>query len=103
MKVMTPWRAAMKAKMGLRKPPERGKVTTRKRKRMMKTAIGIKSFGSDWCEFKHETMEVVKQNIRRDVATNSVIAAFHICISNMKKSTHSLGLNSKRKNVKSEK
>lgn len=77
---MTPLRAAMKAKIGLKKPPERGKVTRRKRKRMMKTAIGIKSFGSDSLDFKHETMEVVKQNTSKAVATNSVMAAFHICV-----------------------
>lgn len=70
----------MKAKMGLMKPPERGKVTRRKRKRITKTAIGIMSFGSDSGEFKQETMEVVKQNIRKEVAINSVMAAFHICV-----------------------
>lgn len=76
----------MKAKMGLMKPPERGKVTRRKRKRIMKTAIGIRNFGSDSCEFKHEMMELVKQNIRNDVATNSVNAALHICIPKTKDS-----------------
>jgi len=59
-------------------PPERGTVTSRNKKAMMKTAKGTRSLGSTSCESKHATMEVVKVNIRDAVAVNSVKAALHI-------------------------
>jgi len=76
--VTTPFRAAMNVKTGLMWPPDRGTVTIKNKKAMMKTAKGTISLGSTSCESKHAIMELVKVNIREAVATSSVKAAFHV-------------------------
>lgn len=68
----------MIVKTGLMCPPDKGTVTRRKRKAMMKTAIGTSSFGSTSPDSKHEMIEEVRVNRREAVATNSVKAALHI-------------------------
>jgi len=68
----------MNVKTGLMWPPDRGTVTIRNKKAMMKTAKGIISLGSSSCESKHAIMEAEKVTIREAVATNSIKAAFHV-------------------------
>jgi hypothetical protein len=68
----------MHVKTGLMWPPDRGTVAIKNKKALMKTAKGIISLGSTSCESKHAIMEVDKVTIREAVATNSVIAAFHV-------------------------
>lgn len=53
-------------------------MSKRKRNAMMKTAKGIRSLGSVAWESRQEMMVVVRENMRKAVATNSVIEAFHI-------------------------
>lgn len=74
---MRPFRVAMKVKTGLMWPPERGTVVIRKRKAMVKTAKGTRSFGSGSWESKHEIIEVVRVNMSAAVAISSVSAALH--------------------------
>lgn len=64
-------------KTGLMWPPDNGTVTTRKRKAIMKTASGTRSFGLVSLESRHAMIELVRLNIRLAVATSSVRAAFH--------------------------
>lgn len=75
--VIRPLKVAMKVKTGLIWPPDNGTVTSRKRNAMMKTANGIRSFGSVDCDSKQEMMEDVRENMRKAVATSSVNDALH--------------------------
>lgn len=68
----------MKEKMGFMWPPVKGTVTSRKRKALMKTAKGTRSFGSGSFESKHEVMDAVRVNMSAAVATSSVSDALHI-------------------------
>lgn len=76
--MVTPFRVAINVKTGLIWPPDRGTVTIRNKKTMMKTAKGTLSLGSTSCESKHAIMVVDKVNISEAVATNSVKDAFHV-------------------------